>query len=199
MGPISSVFRLLDNFLNLNFQAIECCLADVISKWKDTSCSNGREEQWSEEAINDFERLTHASQWKVILTKVKGYTNRPSNSVNSAGEDKESEVLENASDIIRASSVRNVPCIELVDTNSNQDIDIGKQLVSLEHAVYIDGEESTRQEDEGIGINEVFDSSTVKSDIEPVMEEVVQNIVDQSIVHSFNKPSMSNEQKLENS
>ena len=31
------------------------------------------------------------------------------------------------------------------------------------------------------------------------MEEVVQNIVDQSIVHSLNKPSMSNEQKLENS
>ena len=80
-----------------------------------------------------------------------------------------------------------------------QDINIGQQLISLEHAVYIDGEESTRQEDEGIGINEVFDSSTIKSDIETVMEEVVQNIVDQSIVHSLNKPSMNNEQKLENS
>jgi hypothetical protein len=79
-----------------------------------------------------------------------------------------------------------------------QDINIGQQLISLEHAVYIDGEESTRQEDEGIGINEVFDSSAIKSDIETVMEEVVQNIVDQSIVHSLNKPSMKNEQKIEN-
>ena len=111
---------MLDDFLNLNFQAIECCLADVISKWKDTSYSNGGEEQWSEEAINDFERLTHASQWKVILAKVKGYTNRASNSVYDAGQDKESEVLENASNITKTSSIRNVPCIELVDTNSNQ-------------------------------------------------------------------------------
>ena len=118
--PITSVFRLLDNFLNLNFQAIECCLADVISKWKDTSYSNGGEEQWSEEAINDFERLTHASQWKVILAKVKGYKTRASNSANHAGYDKESEVIENTSDITRTSPICNVPCIELVDTNSNQ-------------------------------------------------------------------------------
>merc|ERR1719158_2030686 len=27
--PITSVFKLLNDFLNLNFQAIECCLADV--------------------------------------------------------------------------------------------------------------------------------------------------------------------------
>ena len=92
--------------------------------------------------------------------------------------------------------------VKFVIANSSlcnfQDINIGQQLISLEHAVYIDGEESTRQEDEGIGINEVFDSSAIKSDIETVMEEVVQNIVDQSIVHSLNKPSMKNEQKLEN-
>ncbi|XP_045618889.1 tudor and KH domain-containing protein homolog isoform X2 [Procambarus clarkii] len=59
---IDTVYELRTDFLKLNFQAIECCLANV----KPESVKG-------DEAADAFEELTYAAQWKVVMVKVVGY------------------------------------------------------------------------------------------------------------------------------
>lgn len=57
---LSECFYLQNEFLQLKFQAISCMLADT--KPVDV--------EWTSEAIDEFESLTHAFQWKPLLAKV---------------------------------------------------------------------------------------------------------------------------------
>ena len=123
---VTSVFKLLDGFLSLNFQAIECCLADVGPPLENTEIHINDTnvcDTWSEQAADDFELLTHSSHWKVILAKLKGYKNRASNLIHYE-ERKElnkeiSEYKPSAGTQI-LSDIPNIPWVELVDTNSDQ-------------------------------------------------------------------------------
>ena len=52
------------DFLSLPFQAIECSLAGV----------NPAGEVWSDQALDDFERLTYVAEWRPLLAKLCSYT-----------------------------------------------------------------------------------------------------------------------------
>lgn len=104
---INDIAELESRFLKLNLQAIECSMANI-------KPANGRE--WTTEAADDFESLSHAAQWKVVLAKLIKY---------------ESKKSEN-------SGLETKPCLELIDASSNQDINIGAELVRLGHAVFTD-------------------------------------------------------------
>jgi len=58
---IGEVFEIKTEFLKLNFQAIQCKLADV------RPVEDGA---WSEESIVQFESLTHCAMWKPVLAKI---------------------------------------------------------------------------------------------------------------------------------
>lgn len=107
------------------------------------------------------------------------------------------------------SDIPDIPYVELVDINSEQDININQKLVTLEHAVYLDGRDSILQsnnetsitteisetsdyiEDEGIDIKENgnVNMNVMKPNIENVMEEFVYNIVDKSLAQSMGNTS----------
>ena len=72
-----------------------------------------RGNDWTSEAIDDFESLTHTAQWKPLLAKVIKF--------------KEIENTE-----IKAKSLA---CLTLVDTNSKEDINVGDELVKKGHAI----------------------------------------------------------------
>jgi hypothetical protein len=175
---------------------------------------------WSEGAADDFERLTHASHWKVVLAKLIGYKNRASDSISyEKGQKKNSENSDskNSSIISILSDIPDIPCVELVDTNSEQDINIGRELVALGHAIYLDGrkigEPMTKEPtlelagskdipsnclaDEGIGIKENIEETKAKCNIEDVMEGFVHDIVDRSLAQSSGKIHNSNREKEE--
>ena len=107
--------------MNINFQAIECCLADVIPSSADYDIDSNvanLEEIWSEEAADDFERLTHASHWKVILAKLKGYKNSATGLVSDDGYVR-STIQEPKDDLVsNLSDITMIPWVELVDANA---------------------------------------------------------------------------------
>ncbi|XP_041356095.1 microtubule-associated protein futsch-like [Gigantopelta aegis] len=80
------------DFLSLPFQAVECKLSNIKPKG----------EEWSDEAIEVFEDLTHCAQWKVLISKTVHYETK--------GEDM-------------------VPCLRLYDTNGPEDVDISLELI----------------------------------------------------------------------
>lgn len=59
---MDNVCELRTDYLKLNFQAIECYLANI-----DPESVKG------DEAADAFEELTYAAQWKVVMVKVKNY------------------------------------------------------------------------------------------------------------------------------
>nr|XP_053635261.1 tudor and KH domain-containing protein homolog [Cherax quadricarinatus]XP_053635262.1 tudor and KH domain-containing protein homolog [Cherax quadricarinatus] len=59
---VDTVCELRTDFLKLNFQAVECFLANVEP-----------ESVQGDEATDVFEELTYAAQWKVVMVKVVGY------------------------------------------------------------------------------------------------------------------------------
>lgn len=85
------VFR--SDFLSLPFQAIECSLAGVrpagkewcsgVSQW---NCHPQKKvknvifsyfvsgEDWTEAALDDFERMTYCAEWKPLLAKLYSYS-----------------------------------------------------------------------------------------------------------------------------
>jgi len=65
---------------------------------------NGNE--WSEEEIDTFEMLTHCAQWKVLMARIESH---------------------HQSDEING---KFTPCVKLVDTNGEKDINIGSELVA---------------------------------------------------------------------
>eukprot|EP00095_Tigriopus_kingsejongensis_P000961 maker-scaffold83_size396513-snap-gene-1.19 protein:Tk00961 transcript:maker-scaffold83_size396513-snap-gene-1.19-mRNA-1 annotation:"tudor and kh domain-containing protein" len=99
--PISEIRNLKTNFLRLNFQAIRCSLANT------KPCGDS----WSDEAADDFERLTRCAQWKEMLAEVTDYKTVDSHLV---------------------------PLVHLVDTSEEEDIVIAQELVRLGHAQFIE-------------------------------------------------------------
>lgn len=67
----SDVYELRPDFLALRFQAIECFLAHV--EPNNVVSSTTGEEEWDPSAITRFEELTHAAQWKKLLSRIATY------------------------------------------------------------------------------------------------------------------------------
>lgn len=93
---------LRDEYRYLPLQAIECSLAGVQPR-------DGT--QWTEEASDLFETLSHAAQWKVIMAKVVSKTKK-----------------EDGLPGFKYS-------VELVDTNTKEDVNVAAELISQGHAV----------------------------------------------------------------
>uniref|UniRef100_A0A673TN56 Tudor and KH domain-containing protein n=1 Tax=Suricata suricatta TaxID=37032 RepID=A0A673TN56_SURSU len=61
--PLKDLRALRSDFLSLPFQAIECSLARIAPSG----------EQWEEEALDEFDRLTHCADWKPLVAKISSY------------------------------------------------------------------------------------------------------------------------------
>ncbi|XP_069074401.1 tudor and KH domain-containing protein isoform X1 [Pleurodeles waltl] len=97
-SPLEKLRILRSDFLSLPFQAIECSLAGVAPKGG----------EWSEEALDEFDRLTHCAEWKPLLAKISSYTQ---------------------------SGTCTWPHISLYDNVNEKDLDIGQELIRLGFAV----------------------------------------------------------------
>ncbi|CAM5175772.1 unnamed protein product [Eretmochelys imbricata] len=97
-APLEVLRALRSDFLSLPFQAIECSLAGIAPAG----------EQWEEDALDEFDRLTCCAEWKPLLAKISSYVQ---------------------------SGVCTWPRIQLYDTSQGQSLDIGGELVRLGHAV----------------------------------------------------------------
>ncbi|KAH7937264.1 hypothetical protein HPB49_009874 [Dermacentor silvarum] len=93
---------LCDEYRYLPLQAIECSLAGVQPR-------DGT--QWTEEASDLFEMLSHAAQWKVMMAKVVSKAKR-----------------EDGFPGFKYS-------VDLVDTNNKEDVSVASELMSQGHAV----------------------------------------------------------------
>lgn len=81
-------------------------------------------EVWTEAALDDFERLTYCAEWKPLLAKLYSYSH---------------------------SEISSWPSVKLYDNSQGKAVDLGKELISLGHAVNC--------EDEGIGLRGDWDES----------------------------------------
>ncbi|XP_032831587.1 tudor and KH domain-containing protein isoform X4 [Petromyzon marinus] len=97
--PAGSLRPLRSDFLSLPFQAVECSLAQV----KPVG------ECWSEEASDEFERLTHCACWTALQAKIVRY-------------------------VATESGV--VPSVQLIDVTGEQSVDVAAELVRLGHAAW---------------------------------------------------------------
>lgn len=95
-----SICELKSDYLSIPFQAIECSLADVVPI----------DNQWTEEAIDEFEKLVHLGSWKVIMAK---------------------PLKQGASD-------SDVQLVKLLDTNTKMDVNISAEMVSKGHAKFVE-------------------------------------------------------------
>lgn len=66
-------------------------------------------DDWTTEAIDKFEELSHTAQWKKLSAKVSGYTNPTQSRSKRSGSP--------------------VPCIDLVDVSEEKDINVAEELV----------------------------------------------------------------------
>ncbi|XP_066560943.1 tudor and KH domain-containing protein isoform X2 [Amia ocellicauda] len=96
--PLENLCSLRSDFLSLPFQAMECSLAGV--------CPAG--EAWTEEALDEFDRLTYCSQWKPLLAKLCSYSQ---------------------------TGLSTWPNIQLYDNSNAKVLDLGEEMVRLGHAV----------------------------------------------------------------
>ncbi|XP_053721452.1 tudor and KH domain-containing protein [Synchiropus splendidus] len=96
--PRESLCRMRSDFLSLPFQAIECSLAGVRPKG----------EVWTEDALDDFEALTHCANWRPLQAKLCSYSH---------------------------SDISSWPSVKLYDNSDGTVVDIGEELIRLGHAV----------------------------------------------------------------
>ncbi|XP_059943697.1 tudor and KH domain-containing protein isoform X2 [Mesoplodon densirostris] len=96
--PLRDLRVLRSDFLSLPFQAIECSLARIAPSG----------EQWEEEALDEFDRLTHCADWKPLVAKISSYVQ---------------------------SGISTWPKIHLYDTSNGKKLDIGLELVRKGYAV----------------------------------------------------------------
>ncbi|XP_036308890.1 tudor and KH domain-containing protein isoform X1 [Pipistrellus kuhlii] len=96
--PVRDLRALRSDFLSLPFQAIECSLAQIAPSG----------EQWEEEALDEFDRLTHCAGWKPLVAKISSYVQ---------------------------TGVSTWPKIYLYDTSNGKKLDIGLELVRKGYAV----------------------------------------------------------------
>ncbi|KFO18230.1 Tudor and KH domain-containing protein [Fukomys damarensis] len=105
--PLGDLRALRSDFLSLPFQAIECSLARIAPSG----------EQWEEEALDEFERLTYCADWKPLVARISSYVQ---------------------------TGISTWPKIYLYDTINGQKLDIGLELVRKGYAIELpeDMEES---------------------------------------------------------
>ncbi|XP_026911953.1 tudor and KH domain-containing protein isoform X2 [Acinonyx jubatus] len=96
--PLKDLRALRSDFLSLPFQAIECSLARIAPSG----------EQWEEEALDEFDRLTHCADWKPLVAKISSYVQ---------------------------TGISTWPKIYLYDTGNGKKLDIGLELVRKGYAV----------------------------------------------------------------
>ncbi|XP_006177219.1 tudor and KH domain-containing protein isoform X2 [Camelus ferus] len=96
--PLRDLRVLRSDFLSLPFQAIECSLARIAPSG----------EQWEEEALDEFDRLTHCADWKPLVAKISSYVQ---------------------------SGISTWPKIYLYDTSNGKKLDVGLELVRKGYAV----------------------------------------------------------------
>ncbi|XP_058897740.1 tudor and KH domain-containing protein isoform X2 [Kogia breviceps] len=96
--PLRDLRVLRSDFLSLPFQAIECSLARIAPSG----------EQWEEEALDEFDRLTHCADWKPLVAKISSYIQ---------------------------SGISTWPKIHLYDTSNGKKLDIGLELVRKGYAI----------------------------------------------------------------
>lgn len=96
--PLRDLRALRSDFLSLPFQAVECSLARI----------GPAGEQWEEEALDEFDRLTHCADWKPLVAKISSYVQ---------------------------TGISTWPKIYLYDTSSGEKLDIGLELVRKGYAV----------------------------------------------------------------
>ncbi|XP_058446127.1 tudor and KH domain-containing protein homolog isoform X2 [Malaya genurostris] len=107
----SDVYELRPDFLALRFQAIECFLAQV----EPINAVTG-EDQWEPSAISRFEELTHAAQWKKLLSRISTYKNKGHRGTREGREGSP------------------IPGVELYDITPDGDVNIALELVSEGYA-----------------------------------------------------------------
>ncbi|XP_062049577.1 tudor and KH domain-containing protein [Lepus europaeus] len=98
--PLSDVRALRSDFLSLPFQAIECSLAGVAPIG----------EQWEDEAMDEFDRLSYCCEWKPLVAKISSYVQ---------------------------TGMSTWPEIYLYDTSDGKDIDVGLELIRKGYAVEV--------------------------------------------------------------
>ncbi|XP_008826421.1 tudor and KH domain-containing protein isoform X2 [Nannospalax galili] len=96
--PLKDLRALRSDFLSLPFQAIECSLAQIAPSG----------EQWEEEALDEFDRLTHCADWKPLVAKISSYVQ---------------------------TGISTWPKIYLYDTSNGKKLDIGLELVRKGYAI----------------------------------------------------------------
>ncbi|XP_035768323.1 tudor and KH domain-containing protein isoform X2 [Neolamprologus brichardi] len=96
--PRSSLRRMRSDFLSLPFQAIECSLAGVKPKGG----------VWTEEALDQFERLTYCASWRPLQAKLCSYSH---------------------------SEISSWPSVKLYDNSEGKAVDVGEELIRLGYAV----------------------------------------------------------------
>ncbi|ELV10730.1 Tudor and KH domain-containing protein [Tupaia chinensis] len=96
--PLKDLRALRSDFLSLPFQAIECSLARIAPSG----------EQWEEEALDEFDRLTHCADWKPLVAKISSYVQ---------------------------TGISTWPKIYLYDTSNGKKLDIGLELVHKGYAI----------------------------------------------------------------
>ncbi|XP_015358395.2 tudor and KH domain-containing protein [Marmota marmota marmota] len=96
--PLKDLRALRSDFLSLPFQAIECSLARIAPSG----------EEWEEEALDEFDRLTHCADWKPLVAKISSYVQ---------------------------TGISTWPKIYLYDTSNGKKLDIGLELVRKGYAV----------------------------------------------------------------
>ncbi|XP_072523999.1 tudor and KH domain-containing protein-like isoform X2 [Salminus brasiliensis] len=123
--PRDQLCSMRSDFLSLPFQAIECSLAGV----------NPVGEVWTEEALDDFDRVTYCAEWKPLLAKLCSYSH---------------------------SEMSSWPSVKLYDNRQGKIVDLGEELISLGHAVSCQDEGSglTGDGDEPRSLQKMLDDMT---------------------------------------
>jgi tudor domain-containing protein 2 len=96
------ILELRADFLSLRFQAVECFLAHV-----QPINTGSKFEEWDRKAIDKFESLVQAGQWKKMISKVVTYKDRKSFALQRPSNKRESSP---------------VPGVELYEENSDRNI-----------------------------------------------------------------------------
>ncbi|KAI4897196.1 hypothetical protein NFI96_014897 [Prochilodus magdalenae] len=122
--PRDQLRSMRSDFLSLPFQAIECSLAGV----------HPRGEVWTEEALDDFDRMTYCAEWKPLLAKLCSYSH---------------------------SEMSSWPSVKLYDNRQGKIVDLGEELILLGHAVSCQDEGSgLRDGDEPRSLQKMLDDMT---------------------------------------
>ncbi|XP_023069512.1 tudor and KH domain-containing protein isoform X2 [Piliocolobus tephrosceles] len=106
--PLKDLRGLRSDFLSLPFQAIECSLARIAPSG----------DQWEEEALDEFDRLTHCADWKPLVAKISSYVQ---------------------------TGISTWPKIYLYDTSNGKKLDIGLELVHKGYAIELPEDEEEKR------------------------------------------------------